>query len=531
MPRALTLQDRNRAAKTWGCCDRDFWNYRTLRDAPSATFQQLMLPQAIAFNALPGTPYAGQAILLQGAVGALRYWASVQHATGAFDEWYRNEHSYCATAFTTYGAAQTALLLQSDLDAEARADAERALTRASEWLSTRFNDSVMNQNLAACCALLCSSVFLNKDWVRHAFEKRWERTVATQHDEGWFPEYGGADPGYSTLALDLMAILHRNGAELGAAPAKLAQFLAHFVCGGNGLGEPLGSRGTAHALPFGAEYFAALGDPNARALATLLRDRYRNGCGIDPSTVDDRYFAYFYLPQFALAATIDAGDGGASTASGVDTVLPAAGFRFWHVGDSTVVASIRRHGAFVVHRVGQDSEAQLGFWAETRSGERWSSCSWSETAAEQQLGHEQRHVVIRGDFSRVEDSLPLVKWGLVFGGLTRGPLRFPKLAERFQKRLKRRKIEERRERPLSFERSLRIDGGQLEVRDRIERKPGCPALAAIYPVADIDVHSPSARLATSGYVSAAVDPERAREHARVLNEHGQVEIVTWVPLH
>lgn len=534
IPRALTLQDRNRASRTWGCCDRAFWHYRTLTDAPASTFQQLMLPQAIAFASLPGNPYAGQASLLQSAVGALRFWTKTQHSTGSFDEWYRNEHSYCATAFTTYGAAETALILAPDLDGEARGEVEGALERTAKWLSTRFNPSVMNQNLAAACALFNSSLFLEKEWIRHAFERTWEKTVALQHAEGWFPEYGGADPGYSTLALDLLAVLHRRGADVGDAPAKVADFLARFVGPGGGLGEPLGSRGTAHAFPFGAEYFAAQGDPAAGQIAAALRRRYGEGAaagsaGIDPTTVDDRYFSYFYLPQFALAATIDGGAGESAPAPTDDAAFPGCGFRIWRIGATSIVASLRRQGAFVVHRPDR-SETQLGFWAETKSGERWSSCPWSEDARELQVGTDQRHVVVHGAFARVEDSLPLVKHGLAFTTLTRGPLRFPALAERFHHWIKKRKIEKRRTQPLSFERSLRIDGSQLEVRDRIEKQPGCPALTAIYPVSDIDVHSPSGRLAARGALDPPSDPARAREHANTLNQHGQVEIVTWVPL-
>ena len=108
--RACALVDRDHLSPSFGSADRNFWYYRTLVDFPGAAWQQLML----GFSTLAthdGMNSAEREQLIRLARATVVRWAAIQHRDGSFDEWYRNERSYCATAFTTAGAAQSLLIL------------------------------------------------------------------------------------------------------------------------------------------------------------------------------------------------------------------------------------------------------------------------------------------------------------------------------------------------------------------------------------------------------------------------------------
>ena len=56
IPQLLTLQDRNPHSPTYGCFDRNFWQYR-LVDFPTGMAQEFVYPLALAYSTkLPENP-------------------------------------------------------------------------------------------------------------------------------------------------------------------------------------------------------------------------------------------------------------------------------------------------------------------------------------------------------------------------------------------------------------------------------------------------------------------------------------------
>jgi len=501
--RAMSLQDLNRGSRTYGCCDRDFWQYKTVTGFPAAPFQQLALPFALLYvTRFQGNPYCREPALLERADAAVRFWCRAQHRDGAFDEWYRNEHSYCPTAFTTFGAAQTLLLLRDRL-----ADADAVvphLERAVGWLGERFNPDVMNQNLAACAAMWSVHRLTPAARSRELALRTWQRAREHFEDEGWFYEYGGADLGYTTLALDLLGCLHRDGfpGEVLPIAEKICAFLHSFP--GNDLAGGLGSRGTEHTFPFGLEYFAHHFEP-AGSLAGRLRVALARGELRTPASVDDRYLAYFYLPHFVLACTLPLSDALVEKPPVAQQAWPQSGFCIWRrtraqhrdretAAEVAVVCSLRRQGAFSLSGPDRRLHRNLGYWVETAAGQRWSSSRWTAGALDAEPLADESGWRVRGAFTRVADELPLTKRAVPFHILCDYVLRWPRLAEAVQRWIKRRNITSQQTVPLNFERTLRWDGDALEVTDLIRKQPGCPQLRAVRLVADVEVHSPSARL-------------------------------------
>jgi hypothetical protein len=524
--RALSLQDRNPASATYGCCDRSFWQYKTISSFAAATMQQLALPFAVLHSTrFDGNPWYGDEEMFERARSAMLFWAASQHASGSVDEWYRHEHSYCATAFTTFGIADACARLSERLAPE---DSERilgALSRAAAWLTPRFNDDVMNQNLAACAALWSVHRLTGDSRWQEAFRQKWARTLEHQHREGWFVEYGGADLGYSLLALDLLAALYRLGCTDALPPATtLSRFIRPFAFGADVAGR-LGSRGTDHSFAYGAEALAGV-LPDASAVAAALRGALDTGQVDDPRTVDDRYLAYFYLPSFVMAASV-AGPLPAATAAPATPEWSDSGFRIWRRSDGDVVCSARRCAAFNLYASPHPVHRNLGYWIETADGRRFATNAWSTAAGPGTAGSDAQQLTVEATTVRVEDQLPLVRHEVPFRAVSQYIFRWPSLAERFHGFIKRRKITRQTAGAVALRRELTWSGKTLIVRDRLTSSSGAPELTAIRPVSHIDVHSPSARMGGAAREhSIRVAHDTGKDWARDLNRSGSLTLVT-----
>ncbi len=523
----MGLQDANPRARTYGCCDRYYWQYKTISSFPAATFQQLALPFAV-LHACPfeGNTYCSEPAMLRRAIAAMDFWCDAQHADGSFDEWYRNEHSYCPTAFTTWAMTECLLILGERVPPECRGRVTAHIRRAAAWLGRRFNADVMNQNLAACAAMHGALCLQDDASLRESLERTWRRTLEHQHAEGWFLEYGGADAGYSLLALDLLACMDRRGMQGACESAeRLCNWLQAFICRSGGLAGRLGSRGTEHAFPFGAEHFAARSEAAGR-IAAHLRAAFSRGELTTPAAIDDRYFAYFYLPQFALAASLNRIETApAAPAQRGDTSWPAAGFRVHRTTAMDVVCSLRRQGALNAHAAGLPVFCDMGYWAQTRDGRRFSSAGWNPDALD--ITDLPDGFTVRGAFIRVKDDLPLVRHPVAFHALSSWVLRWPALAERVQGFIKRRKVVTRAAAPLRIERRIHWHGDELHLHDAIIAEAACPPISALTPVSDIDVHSPSARIyAARPITGRVIDERQSAEWASLLTRTGRIDIET-----
>ena len=521
--RAMTLQDANPASATYGCCDRAFWHYRTIASFAAATMQQLALPFAVLHTTpFAGNEWYGSDRMLDRAASAMLFWSRLPHRCGAVDEWYRHEHSYCATAFTTYGISEALLLLETRLEPAQRERVLRALTRAGDWLSTRFNDRVMNQNLASCAALWNLHVCTGAARYKTAFASVWRRTLANQNEEGWFTEYGGADLGYSLLALDLLAALDRRGfSEAREAATRLCRFVASFAVGCGDFAGRLGSRGTAHAFPFGAEALAS-SIPDAGRIAAHLRASASARVIAGPAAADDRYLAYFYLPSFVLASAIEPA-AAVPRATADDAQWRNSGFRVSSRARGSIVCSARRAAAFAVYGRSGVAHRNLGYWAETEDG-RFASSPWRADPEPVDLG-DAGGIRAEGLFARVDDELPLVRHETAFRMVAAWLFRWCDVAELWHRALRRR-IARRRKAPLRFTRELRWEGDSLLVRDVIARIEHGPALRAITPVDDTEVHSPSSRLDGGLTMESIRVPRATAEHwASEVNRAGRLTLM------
>jgi len=91
--------------------------------------------------------------------------------------------------------------------------------------------------------------------------------MGRQSPDGWYSEYGGADPGYESLGIYYLAKVwaRTQDASLLGSLRRSIHFLTHAVHPDGSVGGAYGSRCTSLYMPGGLEMLAAH-DPTPRRL-------------------------------------------------------------------------------------------------------------------------------------------------------------------------------------------------------------------------------------------------------------------------
>ena len=193
LPRLLALYDTNPASTTYGQGDRYRWAWKLI-DFGNGTFQgaahglarllrHRLLPEWLAENAARRRIDA----MFHGAAALMR-------SNGSLEEAFPYESSFCVTALVAYD-------LLSAVEQLKPATGTRA-----DWLAIvrpmiRFlqgaeeSHAFISNHLATGAAALCKWSALTGEPGREQGRSLVASIVAEQHEEGWFREYQGADPG------------------------------------------------------------------------------------------------------------------------------------------------------------------------------------------------------------------------------------------------------------------------------------------------------------------------------------------------
>jgi hypothetical protein len=259
-PRVLSLLDRERLSPTAGCMDRTYWAWKFV-DFPGARYQEGLCVLAFLHSTnVVGNPFYGSPALAEWIASGLRFWSKIQHRDGSFDEAYPYERSLAATAFTSFYVSEALGLAGDALPRDVVTRTDETLARAGRWLCR--NDEThgfLSNHLAAAAAALRlihertgDSAFRNRSGYFTA------RILARQSSEGWYEEYGGADPGYQSHGSFYLARLWEltQDDELAASLERAMTFLAHFVHADGSIGGEYASRNTQTYYPAAFEIFA-----------------------------------------------------------------------------------------------------------------------------------------------------------------------------------------------------------------------------------------------------------------------------------
>ncbi len=304
IPRLLSLLDRNEFSPTYGCFDRSYWHYKAV-DFPAATYQQGVLTLAILYrNQFSGNIYYKNNKILDYIFAGMLFWSKIQNKDGSFNEWYPNEHSFVATAFTVYALSESYLMLKDELSNKnnLKEIVENALKKAGKWLSAKNDKNVLNHTAGAIAGLYNIYLVTGESKFKLAAEDKLKFISEYQNEEGWFYEYGGADIGYLSVSLDYLAkYFHKsNNIEVKKIIEKALTFMGFFVHPDGTLGGEYGSRNTKYILPHGLTILADKFKV-ARYILSEFHQSWENNRIVISSTVDDRYFVFFYMANFLQA--------------------------------------------------------------------------------------------------------------------------------------------------------------------------------------------------------------------------------------
>jgi len=372
LPRLLSQVDRNIHSPTYGCCCRNHWHYR-IEDIANSQMQEMVLTLALAWKLdLPCNPYSKLPDLLDWVEAILDYTVRIQRPSGCFDEVYRGQDSYAATAFVTFCVSETLLQLGGNITPGIRSDTLDMLNRAAGWLS-RTQEVLAGNQVAGAAAALMNLHKLHKGG---GHEDRMgallDQLGDLQTSEGWFPEYGGADIGYASLTHSYLALIaYRTKDERARAmSAKCATFLQHFLHRDGSVGGEYGSRNTEYLIPLGAVLNAEANDAAARLYNFLVTHLENEDHAIITRCLDDRYLAYlspFYLLAAQAVLDVKPKPWPAPPRNG-GTWFEQAGLWAYESPKLKLVVNLRKGGVFHLD-LGERSHVDSGYFGDIPDGQ------------------------------------------------------------------------------------------------------------------------------------------------------------------
>ncbi len=287
IPRLISLLNRNPFSKTYGCFDREHWHYTTI-DFACARRQEAVLTLALLYNK-KNTPYYQNKSLLAWINAALNFWTKIQNKNGSFNEWYPNENSFVATAFSSYAVSETLLLLEDKIKNKKKII--NSLEKSARFLYNVTEEKVLNQSSGAALALYNTYLLTKKEKYKRAAKQKINFLLKNQTKEGWFNEYGGPDIGYLSLTIDYFVKYYKKTKDQDVLDSikKATGFLVYFLHPNLTIGGSYASRNTEYIIPHGITYLSTI-DKNANII--LQNYLLKNKTTVFPHSIDDRYMSY-----------------------------------------------------------------------------------------------------------------------------------------------------------------------------------------------------------------------------------------------
>ena len=301
--RVVGLMDREKGSPTYGGLDRTYWAWKFV-DFPGARFQEGLCALSFVYaTPFDGNVYYHNKKLSTWIAAGFDYWAKIQYPDGSFDEAYPYERSLAATAFTMFYLSEAWELLSGDLPEESDARFKKALRRGAQWLVD--NDEThgfLSNHLAAAAGALYHAYRITGE---ERFERRCryflDKILSHQSPEGWYDEYGGADPGYQTHGSFYLARLMQLGADtrLRDSLSRAVRFQAAFIHPDGSLGGEYTSRNTQTYYPAAFEMLSGV-DGAARWIAEAMLPSVLGGQAAGLISVD-AYNLYPLMNNYVFA--------------------------------------------------------------------------------------------------------------------------------------------------------------------------------------------------------------------------------------
>lgn len=347
--RLLAHIDLDPVSPTRGCAHLAYWRDKT-SDIADARRQEAMLPLALLYTRdYPGSTWRGNDGIYDAVDALLSYWCRAQYPDGSFDEWYKGERAFAAAAFSTYAVARTIQIMDGLLPSSVLGRAREALSRTARWLTTRNDLFKTNHQAVGVCALAFAGRVLDRPEFTVDAKRKLMSIIETQTREGWFPEVGRMDVGYTFLTVEYVAMAMDLWGDYSLLEpfSRAYDFACRFVHPDLTLGEEYGICRNPYVSRIATILLSGV-NPLAAGLRRHFETASTGTAGLQPTLADDlRLPRWAFQPLTALdyASRVvplppdqEAGLPLANPGSGV-TVFPQAGQAFLSVGGRAVIAS------------------------------------------------------------------------------------------------------------------------------------------------------------------------------------------------
>lgn len=300
--RLLSLQDRNPIASSFGCFHLAYWRDKT-SEFPDTRFQEagatlLLLSQEKFYDGDIGLP---KSELVRAFSASLHAWEKQQHADGSFDEWYKHEHGFAATAFSLIAKSLAVHFAGDSLDNDSRSRFDRVARRAAEWLCSHEDLVKYNHQMAGAAALALAAYVLKEPRFIPYAKLKFDSVLRGQHQEGWFTEIAGMDLGYCFVLLDYAGLYRYFSKDHSgdAALQKLFQFSLRLVQPDLTISPEAGLCLNPYVSRLGTVLLSEF-LPEAAELRTALESQTPGWDGLSPTMADDlRLCRWSHLPLAA----------------------------------------------------------------------------------------------------------------------------------------------------------------------------------------------------------------------------------------
>lgn len=277
--------DLDPSSKSYGIVDREYWSWKT-KDFPNATLQA-GISGFLDGHAHLDLPESAICKIVSAIIHGTK---RIQRKDGSFEESYPKESSVCVTALVLFNILYSYFRYPHFFSEADRRDFETIVQKAFRFLENNFESHGLISNHLA--TIVYAKRFARKYLDIPAHDVELENFLNLQHkDEGWFPEYGGADPGYQSL---LNHYILSGAYALNELPfvskylEKSVQFISNFCFPDATFGGEIGSRGTSILYPSGLIFID--GDKLCvftHSVEWLLKKYIQNIEAITPITIDE----------------------------------------------------------------------------------------------------------------------------------------------------------------------------------------------------------------------------------------------------
>ena len=283
----LSQLDRDPFSKTTGSFDRLYWGWK-LKDYSDATLQRLAYPLTNYYYKIENT-ICEEETFLAWILKSFDYLKTIQHSDGSFDQAFPNEHSHGATAFLLFDIARTYQLIRDKLERETREIISETMRKMGDYLITHDEKHgfISNHLSGAAAGLQVLYKITQDDKYKNHAKFYINRVLSKQSPEGWYMEYGGADPGYQTLAIYYLAnyYLETKDKVVLESLKKAIDFVSYFVHPDGSFAGEYGSRNTEVFYPGG---FVLLHNeiPLVKSVLNFMIDKTERANTINLNTID-----------------------------------------------------------------------------------------------------------------------------------------------------------------------------------------------------------------------------------------------------